>query len=213
MYYVLDISSKKYTKLLISGNVLSAYREDGDGENYSLKGITELNCSYNDLTSLPPLPKEIVKLYCFYNHLTFLPLLPETLEELSCSYNLLSSLPPLPNTLKRLFCVDNRLISLPPLPNSLHSLYCYDNQLETLPSPPETLVECVCYNNPLSFIVPISKRPKYHFVPKHLQELHSEENYPKYYQLYSTYKYLVTFCALEVLATPTLAFQLSSLLS
>jgi hypothetical protein len=54
------------------------------------KNLQELDCSDNQLTSLPSLPSSLQKLYCIVNHLLTLPPLPSSLQELYCSYNLLS---------------------------------------------------------------------------------------------------------------------------
>lgn len=53
------------------------------------KNLTKLNCSYNNLTSLPP-----------FN---------ENLEELDCGNNQLTSLPDLNEKLVILYCENNKL--------------------------------------------------------------------------------------------------------
>ena len=60
-----------------------------DFKNYSLENenIEKLDCSYNQLTSLPKLPDTLIELYCFYNQLVSLPELPDTLEKLNCVHN------------------------------------------------------------------------------------------------------------------------------
>ena len=88
------------------------------------------------------LPNSLLKLNCSYNQLTSLPNLPNSLEILCCSANQLTSLPNLPNSLKKLHCYGNQLTSLPDLPNSLESLWVEFNQLTYLPNLP----------NPLKFI-------------------------------------------------------------
>jgi Leucine Rich repeats (2 copies) len=66
-----------------------------------------LNCSGNQLTSLPQLPSTLVKLYCMDNQLTSLPQLPSKLVDLCCGGNQLTSLPQLPSTLVRVWCMYN----------------------------------------------------------------------------------------------------------
>ena len=44
------------------------------------KNLKELNCSNNQLTSLPTLPQNLEILYCFNNQLTSLPTLPQNLK-------------------------------------------------------------------------------------------------------------------------------------
>jgi len=68
------------------------------------KNLEKLSCNYNQLTSLPTLPKNIEVLYCFNNQLTSLSTLPENLEELYCFNNQLTSLPILPENLQEFYC-------------------------------------------------------------------------------------------------------------
>jgi Leucine-rich repeat (LRR) protein len=96
-----------------------------------------LDCSYNQLTSLPEsLPTTIQWLYCYNNQLTRLPeSLPDSLQKLYCDNNQLMSLPEnLPTSLQHLYCGHNQLTSLPEsLPTSLQILHCSYNQLTSLP--------------------------------------------------------------------------------
>ena len=71
------------------------------------KNLEVLNCSNNQLTSLPTLPQSLEVLNCSNNQLTSLPTLPQSLEVLQCSNIQLTSLPTLPQTLKELDCDDN----------------------------------------------------------------------------------------------------------
>jgi len=96
-------------------------------DGIDLSGVTKLNCSCNQLTSLPSLPPSLEILNCSYNQLTSLPDLP-SLKELYCSNNQLTSLPDLP-ALEILYCWNNQLSSLPPLPSSLKILFCSNNHL------------------------------------------------------------------------------------
>lgn len=132
--------------------------------------LTLLDCSGNNLSSLPGLPVTIVGLYCNSNQLSTLPALPPTLQLVDCSFNNLSFLPELPATLSSLTCTNNQLISLPVLPDALTYAYCQsnlltqlpmlpaglsdlncsDNQLTSLPSLPETVQILLCANNQLS---------------------------------------------------------------
>jgi uncharacterized repeat protein (TIGR01451 family) len=112
--------------------------------------LSELHCSYNNLTSLPVLPNSLLHLYCGNNQLTSLPALPSSLIYLDCNTNLLSSLPSLPNGVYILRCQSNRLTSLSALPNSLLELDCFSNQLTSLPSLPDSLQLLVCGSNQLT---------------------------------------------------------------
>ena len=90
--------------------------------------IVYLDCSYNNLTSLPELPNSLQILYCGSNQLSLLPELPNSLQHLSCNYNQLTKLPKLPNGLQILKCEYNQLVLLPELPNSLKLLSCRYNR-------------------------------------------------------------------------------------
>jgi Leucine-rich repeat (LRR) protein len=110
--------------------------------NVSNKGITylpdlsrftelkELNCYFNELTSLPNLPKKLRILYCLDNKLTCLPELPENLALLHCANNNLTCLPELPKNLKSLECGGNKLTHLPILPLTLCHLSFIANKIE-----------------------------------------------------------------------------------
>jgi Leucine-rich repeat (LRR) protein len=93
------------------------------------KNLKILDCSYNQLTSLPTLPQNLQKLYCSDNQLTYLPTLPQNLEVLQCFKNELTSLPTLPQKLKILVCYNNELTSLPTLPQNIRQLYCSKNPI------------------------------------------------------------------------------------
>ena len=92
-----DISNKNITSLTeINWNVYS-------------DEITELNCSYNQLTNLVGCPNTIQELNCSQNNLTNLVGCPNSVKELDCNSNRLTSLEGCPNTVKELWCWDNPL--------------------------------------------------------------------------------------------------------
>ncbi len=114
--------------------------------------LTFLSCYDNNLNSLPVLPNSLTEFDCIGNNLTALPDLPNNLTLLFCSYNSLANLPPLPNSLQGLYCSFNQLINLPTLPNSLLILDCSSNQLTSLPTLPNQLEWLLCYYNQISTI-------------------------------------------------------------
>jgi len=122
--------------------------------------LIRLDCSVNDITSLPELPNSLRVLECFRNELTQLPELPDSLEECSCSNNRLTSLPDLPNSLKELACQSNYLDSLPVLPEKLVSLYCAGNHLTALPRLPDSLEYLYCSVNRLTVLPALPKALK-----------------------------------------------------
>jgi Leucine-rich repeat (LRR) protein len=119
------------------------------------KNLKELNCSDNELTFLPTLPKNLTSLNCSDNELTSLPTLPQNLLVLYCRSNKLTSLPTLPQKLISLSCRNNKLTYLPNLPQNLITLYCYDNKLTSLPNLPQNL-QLYCNNNPIYEIVHVN---------------------------------------------------------
>jgi Leucine-rich repeat (LRR) protein len=131
------------------------------------KNLEELNCSNNELTTLPDLPPNLIGLYCSNNELTTLPDLPQNLEELNCSNNELTTLPDLPPNLITLYCRNNQLTSLPTLPPNLITLYCRNNQLTSLPNLPQNLQVLYCYDNELTSLPNL---------PQNLQVLYCNNN-------------------------------------
>ena len=94
-------------------------------------GLVFLNCSYNQLTSLPALPSGLKQLNCHYNQLTSLPALPSSLEELYCPCNQLTSLPTLPSGLKYLYCYDNQLTGIDASGSELRDFVCTNNNMNS----------------------------------------------------------------------------------
>ena len=66
--------------------------------NHDLRHIQKLDCSHNQLTSLPKIPN-IEQLRCYNNQLTSLPEMPN-IRVLYCECNHLTSLPEMPNIQK-----------------------------------------------------------------------------------------------------------------
>lgn len=118
----------------------------------NFKNLRVLNCSNNNLTSLPELPENLQELHCRNNKLTSLPELPENLRHLQCQFNKLTSLPRLPETLDVLCCDFNELTSLPRLPENLELFSCERNQLTSLPRLPENLKVLNCLNNKIVYL-------------------------------------------------------------
>lgn len=70
----LDISGQNLSKIEIEGNSLKCYRGGELFQIHSLENITTLNCSRNQLTSIPDtLPGVLTSLYCSRNQLISLP--------------------------------------------------------------------------------------------------------------------------------------------
>ena len=113
--------------------------------------ILTINIEFKDITSLPDLTrfKNLKELNCSNNQLTSLPTLPQNLKELYCFNNQLTSLPTLPQNLKELYCSNNQLTSLPTLQQNLKKLFCSINQLTSLPTLPEKIVDFSYSNNPI----------------------------------------------------------------
>lgn len=131
--------------------------------------LNYLDCSFNSLTFLPPLPYFTLSLKCGYNQLNTLPDLPVLLQVLMADYNNLTDLPAImpayiyelsiignqfpvcplfPATLTYLRCSINPFNSLSELPPNLISLECAFLQLDSLPTLPATL-EALDFSNNL----------------------------------------------------------------
>ena len=117
--------------------------------------VTELYCSYNQLTALDVSKNTALKgLFCYNNQLTALDVSKNTaLTTLSCSNNQLTTLDVSKNTaLTMLVCSDNQLTALDVSKNTaLTELDCSLNQLTTLDVSQNTaLTSLGCYNNQLT---------------------------------------------------------------
>jgi hypothetical protein len=110
-----------------------------------------LDCSYNNIDSLPPL-NNVIELNCSYNKLKQFPNFPNSLRELNCSNNVLRDLPPFDNAinLTKLDCNNNLLRGLSNLPASLVRLQCSNNQLTSLPELPPKIVTLNCNYNDIT---------------------------------------------------------------
>ena len=98
------------------------------------KNLDTLNCSGNNLTSLPPLPASLTYLDCSNNQLTSLPDLPgatiisgrtsqaTSLLTLDCQNNQIHCLPVLPDGLQTLAAMGNPIACVLNLPSSLTSV-------------------------------------------------------------------------------------------
>ncbi len=117
-----------------------------EGVQY-FKSLTDLYCRYNNITSLPSLPKNLKYLFVESNALTTLPNLPASLKWLWCADNQLTSLPVFPDSLSLLLCSSNKLTNLPKLPSTLTGLNCSFNLLTSLPTLPSKMDSLYCDNN------------------------------------------------------------------
>ncbi len=128
--------------------------------------LQELNCLYNELTSLEPLSNyvNLKKIFCCYNKIKILQPLYScvNLQILNCCGNKIKSLEPLSNcvNLQILNCGGNKIASLKPLYNcvNLQILHCNYNQIKSL----EPLSNCInlqklyCEYNQIKSLEPLS---------------------------------------------------------
>ncbi len=141
----------------------------------SLKGcpddVTELNCSWNKLTSLETCPtlKSVITLNVQCNNLTSLEGCNtlKSLTTLYCCGNKLTSLKGCPKSLTTLQCIDNNITSLEGCPNSVITLICSYNQITSLEGCPTGVTKLDCWN-------PLSKE----YIDKTIEQVH-QINYIK----------------------------------
>jgi uncharacterized repeat protein (TIGR01451 family) len=116
-----------------------------------LYGLLDLDCSYNQLTTLPRLPSTLINLYCYDNQITSFYSIPGSLLGLDCYNNQLTSLPPVPSVMNYFHVENNNISCLANLPyvnygNILaNPLSCVPNQTNYSLGLPLCL-----YNDPIS---------------------------------------------------------------
>lgn len=132
--------------LLETLRVNNQYIDSLDGLS-GFVALRRLECSGNDLITLPDLPDSLTVLICGSNQLTSLPVLPNGLKVLHCFDNQLDSLPTIPDSLDILYCYQNQLISIPALPQRLINLRVQNNLLSSLPALPDSLLYLDCSGN------------------------------------------------------------------
>lgn len=106
--------------------------------------LKQLDCSHNNLSSIPNLPQSLEILNCYNNAITSIPNLPNSLVYLDCSHNQITALPLFPNTLEALKFYDNQLTAWPTFPTLLKVLHCGGNPINSLPPIPQVLEEFDC---------------------------------------------------------------------
>lgn len=135
--------------IVIYGTTLYAYSFGYIPQEYSLKGIKQLDLGGCRLEEIPrDLPKGLEVLIFFHNNATEIPPLPKSLRVLYVDYNDLKTFPDLD------------------LPN-LRKLYCENNQLTTLPEKLIRNLEVLDFHgNPMKFVPFLPKEPKLYYRPK-----------------------------------------------
>ncbi len=131
------------------------------------KSYETLFLIYLNISSLPPLPNNLISLNLRGSNITYLNNLPSSLKQLICTETLISSLENLPPSLKKLHidntqisllpelplsltelaCSGLSLTSLPNLPPNLKYLYISSTQISVLPELPNTLITLECGNS------------------------------------------------------------------
>jgi len=161
---VSEVKERASKKLLVYGKNLTElpkYYPKGHlckGEEIDYSKIEQLDCSWNDLISLPGGPTGLQncrKLICYDNQLTSLPDCLGTCEVLWCDNNQLTSLPDCLGNCRELFCDNNRLTSFPDGPRGLKNcreLHCNNNFLTSLPESLRNCKKLYCFNNNLTSI-------------------------------------------------------------
>ncbi len=124
----------------------------GNNNITSLNNITVrdyLDCTYNNLITLPASSIPDDELRCGYNPITSLPPL-GNLSILNCQNCQLTSLPACNYPLSVLYCNNNQLTSLPFLNDFLLGVICDNNNITNLPTLPTYLTYLTCTNNPIA---------------------------------------------------------------
>lgn len=153
---ILDCSMNQITELPVLDSVLelncsrNMISKLQDRIKYSK--MTRLICNKNKLSgSFDYLPSSLHYFDCSRNQITHLPNLPKTLKELVCNYNPLVMLPPFHHGLTHLHVCGLSLTTLPILPTTLKYLDCRFNEFKFLPCLPPSLEYLNCGQNLLSY--------------------------------------------------------------
>lgn len=117
------------------------------------KGITHLDCSFNQLTNLEGCPSEITHLFCTRNKITSLRGCPSGITHLQCCHNQLINLDGCPDSVIELQVGWNNITSLIGLPHRVQDLFCANNKLTSLRGPPgwwsSDIGRIICFQNQL----------------------------------------------------------------
>jgi Leucine-rich repeat (LRR) protein len=174
--YIEDLTGLQYFTGLTKLSIHSSVKPIKFMPPLSFPELTNFDCSYNNMTTLPALTFPKLKIfYCWSNFNDKLKTLPDLnfplLESFVCTNNFLTTLTNLtaPN-LKSFYCSGNKLTEislnypklvnlncpfnqltfLPPLPSTLCSLDCSGNNLTTLPALPDSLCGLYCDSNKIT---------------------------------------------------------------
>ena len=107
--------------------------------NYN--NLTDLNCSYNQLTELKNLPDSLLYLNCRQNKLKKI-ILPPNLKTFECTYNQIEILD-MPDSLEEVYCGSNKIKKIVHISKNLKHFICFDNDITNLPSLPKDLIELI----------------------------------------------------------------------
>lgn len=127
----LDISGRKITSLVTFFETWGGNPDE----------IVELQCAWNNLTSLEGCPQGVTHLYCAFNQLTSLKGCPAGLKVLYCNDNQLTTLKGCPEGVKQLNFQGNRITSFEGCPAGVTELYCAFNRISSFEGCPKNLAE------------------------------------------------------------------------
>ncbi len=129
---VLDVKDERFSYIPCFPNLTELKCDNWElssfPERLSLDKLVTLDCSNNQLVSLPALPM-IVTLNCSNNQLVSLPDLPNVVN-LDCRNNRLTRLPDLPMVVT-LECINNPMLNLTDFPTVVNLNCKHDSKLET----------------------------------------------------------------------------------
>ena len=114
--------------------------------------LISLDCSNNNLTSIPVLPTSLRNLYAGLNQIDTITNLPDSLETLNCNSNLIVSVPTLPSTLTTLKLNSNLVLGTLVLPSGIVNAEFEHNQIDSLGTLPSSLVNLKLGDNNLSVL-------------------------------------------------------------
>lgn len=109
--------------------------------------VTELDCSWNHLTTLRGCPSNIIKIDCESNNITSFDGCPPNVIQINCQDNMLTSLRGCPDSVKILDCSWNDIESMKFCPANISKISFFGDAIKSLEYCPNKAESCTFLSN------------------------------------------------------------------